>query len=312
MPKSAILSRPEKKSGEIGLWRKIQEKRTCYVLIAPYMILFSIFTILPVGISLFLSFTSYDILQAPKFIWLENYLRLFLGDEVFIQSIGNTLLMAVVVGPGGYILSLLLAWFINELPTKLRSVVALVFYIPAISGNAFLVWTTLFSGDDYGWLNGFLIRYGLINEAQQWLKKPEYMMPIVIAVALWSSLGQSFLAFIAGLQGVDRSYYEAASVDGLRNRWQELWFITLPIMKPQMIFGAVMSITAAFNIGGITAALCGMPSQDYAVHTIMNHLEDYGGTRYEMGYACAIATVLFIMMIVCNKLFQKAISKVGS
>jgi len=296
----------------MGLWRKIQEKRTCYVLIAPYMILFSIFTILPVCISLFISFTSYNILEAPKWVWLENYIRLFLGDEIFIKSIGNTLLMAVVVGPGGYVLSLLLAWFINELPTKLRSVVALVFYIPAISGNAFLVWTTLFSGDDYGWLNGFLLRYGLINEAQQWLKKPEYMMPIVIAVALWSSLGQSFLAFIAGLQGVDRSYYEAASVDGLRNRWQELWFITLPIMKPQMIFGAVMSITAAFNIGGVTAALCGMPSQDYAVHTMMNHLEDFGGTRYEMGYASAIATVLFLMMIICNRLFQKAISKVGS
>ena len=312
MSKSAVISPQPGGQLKEGVFQRIRDNKICYVLVFPFMLFFTVFTILPVAISLMFSFTSFNILETPKFVGLDNYLRLFLNDDIFIKSVGNTLIMAIAVGPGGYILSLLLAWAINELQPKVRSLVALVFYIPSISGNVYIVWSTLFSGDDYGWLNGALLRFGIIQEPQQWLKKPEYMMPIIIGVALWGSLGKSFLAFIAGLQGIDRSYYEAAAVDGLKNRWQELWFITLPIMKPQLIFGAVMSITATFDIGIISTALCGMPSTEYAVHTMMNHLEDYGGIRYEMGYASAIATLLFIMMLACNKLFQKAVSKVGT
>jgi len=310
--KSAVINPQPGGQLKEGVFQRIRDNKICYLLVFPFMLFFTVFTILPVAISLILSFTSFNILEAPQWVGVDNYLRLFLDDDIFIKSIGNTLIMAIAVGPGGYVLSLLLAWAINELQPRLRSLVALVFYIPSISGNVYLVWATLFSGDDYGWLNGALLRFGIIQEPQQWLKKPEYMMPIIIGVALWGSLGKSFLAFIAGLQGIDRSYYEAAAVDGLRNRWQELWFITLPIMKPQLIFGAVMSITATFDIGTISTALCGMPSTEYAVHTMMNHLEDYGGIRYEMGYASAIATLLFLMMLACNKLFQKAVSKVGT
>ena len=312
MSKSAVINPQPGGQLKEGVFQRIRDNKICYLLVFPFMLFFTVFTILPVAISLILSFTSFNILEAPQWVGVDNYLRLFLDDDIFIKSIGNTLIMAIAVGPGGYVLSLLLAWAINELQPRLRSLVALVFYIPSISGNVYLVWATLFSGDDYGWLNGALLRFGIIQEPQQWLKKPEYMMPIIIGVALWGSLGKSFLAFIAGLQGIDRSYYEAAAVDGLRNRWQELWFITLPIMKPQLIFGAVMSITATFDIGTISTALCGMPSTEYAVHTMMNHLEDYGGIRYEMGYASAIATLLFLMMLACNKLFQKAVSKVGT
>ena len=286
-------------------------KGICYALSMPFMVLFCAFTVLPVIISLLLSFTSFNVLEFPKWVGLDNYFRLFLEDDVFIKSIGNTLVLAVATGPGGYLLCLIMAWFINELTPKVRAVVTLVFYAPSISGSVFLVWTTLFSGDEYGWLNGFLLKNALVTEAINWLKKPEYMMAIVIGVALWASLGASFLTFIAGFQGIDKSLYEASAIDGIRNRWQELWFVTLPAMRPQLIFGAVMSITGAFGVGGITTALCGNPSQDYAVHTMMNHLEDYGGVRYEMGYASAIATLLFLLMIGSNKVIQKMIAKVG-
>ena len=290
----------------------IRKKWECYALTLPFILLFALFTVLPVIISIMFSFTSFNVLEMPKWVGADNFLRLFLEDDIFVKSIGNTLILAVAIGPCGYLLALLFAWFINELPPKARAVVTLVFYAPSISGNIYLVWTTMFSGDDYGWLNGFMLQLGMIQEPIQWLRTPQYMVPIVIFVALWSSLGASFLAFIAGLQGVDRSYYEAAAMDGIRNRWQELWFVTLPIIRPQMVFGAVMSITSSFGIGGITTALCGMPSNEYAVHTMMNHLEDYGGIRYEMGYASAIASLLFFMMIAVNKLAQKVIAKVGN
>ena len=294
------------------LAQKMYKKRVCYLLVLPFMLLFVVFTVLPVVISLFMSFTSFNILEPPRWVGLDNYFRLFFSDEVFIKSIGNTLVLALAVGPMGYILCLLVAWFVNELQPKVRSVVTLIFYAPAVSGNIYLVWATLFSKDEFGWLNGILIRYGLTGGAVRWLEDPRYMMPIVIGVALWASLGISFLTFIAGLQGIDRSYYEAAAIDGLRNRWQELWFITLPMMRPQLIFGAVLSISASFGIGAITTALTGLPSTNYTVHTIMNHLELYGGVRYEMGYASAIATLLFLLMISSNKIIQRLIAKVGS
>ena len=204
----------------------------------------------------------------------------------------------------------MLAWFINELG-RLRPLMTLVFYAPSISGNAYLIWTLLFSGDAYGYANGFLMRLGLIQTPIVWMKNTAYMPAILIIVSLWVSLGSSFLSFIAGFQGIDRSYYEAAAIDGITNRWQELWYVTLPLMRPQMVFGAVMSISGSFGIGSIVTGLFGFPSTDYVLHTLTNHLEDYGGQRYEMGYACAIAFVLFLLMFTFNIVFRKLIEKVG-
>ena len=223
----------------------------------------------------------------------------------------NTLVFASITGPVSYLLSLLIAWFINELPPKVRAVVTLVFYAPSISGQVYLIWKTLFSSDSYGWVNATLIDLGIISEPILWFENAEYVMPLCIVVALWTSLGTAFLSFIAGFQTIDRSMYEAAAVDGIKNRWQELWFITLPTMRPQMMFGAVLSITSSFGFGAVVDALCGFPSVDYAAHTIMHHLNDYGGSRYEIGYASAIAVVLFAMMFGSNILVKKALSKVG-
>jgi multiple sugar transport system permease protein len=250
-------------------------------------------------------------LQMPHWLGIDNYTRLFLEDEIFILACQNTLIFASITGPVSYLLSLLIAWFINELPPKIRAVVTLVFYAPSISGQVYLIWKTLFSSDAYGWANATLMDLGIISSPILWFENASYVMPLCIVVALWTSLGTAFLSFIAGLQTIDRSMYEAAAVDGIKNRWQELWYITLPTMRPQMMFGAVLAITNSFGFGAVVDALCGFPSVDYAAHTIMHHLSDYGGQRYEVGYASAIAVVLFVIMFGCNIIIKKALSKVG-
>ena len=291
--------------------QRMNRSKISYLYIAPYMILFFTFTVLPVLIAVFFSFTSFNILEPPKFIGFDNYTRLFLKDSVFIKGVKNTIVLALFIGPGGYIMSLLSAWFINELTPKVRALLTLVFYAPSISGNAYLIWSVAFSGDDYGYINSLLTRFGLITEPIQFFQNTDYIIPLIIVISLWNSFGTGFLSMIAAFQGVDRTYYEAGALDGIKNRWQELWFITLPMMKPQMMFSAVVSITGAFNVGAIVTAFCGYPSTDYAAHTIMNHLEDYGNTRFEMGYASAIAVFLFVLMVGANSLFKKFLSSVG-
>ena len=291
--------------------KEMKNNKTGYFLLAPFYIIFFIFTVLPVILSIFFSITDFNMLETPNIIWFDNYIRLFLDDDIFILSVKNTLVFAAITGPGSYLLSLIMAWFINELPPKIRAIMTLIFYAPSISGNVYMVWTYIFSADSHGFLNGTLMDMGFITTPIAFLKDPDYIMAIVIIVALWTSLGTSFLTFIAGFQVVDRSLYEAAAVDGVKNRWQELWYITMPYMKPQMMFGAVMAITQSFGFGAVITGLVGFPSPDYCAHTIMHHLDDYGGSRFEMGYASTIAVVLFFMMIGSNMLVRKLLGKVG-
>jgi multiple sugar transport system permease protein len=292
-------------------WKEMKKNKTAYFMLAPFFLLFIIFTVLPVVLSIILSLTDFNMLQLPSWQGMSNYSRLFLDDEIFMLACQNTLIFAAVTGPVSYLLSLLIAWFINELPPKIRAVVTLVFYAPSISGQVYLIWKTLFSSDSYGWANATLMDLGIINSPILWFQDASYVMGLCIVVALWTSLGTSFLAFIAGLQTIDRSMYEAAAVDGIKNRWQELWYITLPTMRPQLMFGAVLAITNSFGFGAVVDALCGFPSVDYAAHTIMHHLNDYGGQRYEVGYSSAIAVILFIIMYGSNVVIKKALAKVG-
>ena len=311
---NAETKRPVKRSEVSKLrwtWEEMKNNKTAYFMLAPFLLLFIIFTVLPVFLSMILSLTDFNMLQFPHFVGISNFSRLFFGDEIFILACQNTLIFAAITGPVSYLLSLLIAWFINELPPKIRAVVTLIFYAPSISGQVYLIWKTLFSSDSYGWVNATLIDLGAISEPILWFENAEYVMPLCIVVALWTSLGTAFLSFIAGFQTIDRSMYEAAAVDGIKNRWQELWFITLPTMRPQMMFGAVLAITQSFGFGAVVDALCGFPSVDYAAHTIMHHLNDYGGQRYEVGYSSAIAVILFIIMFGSNIVIKKALSKVG-
>ena len=292
--------------------KEIKQNKIAYLMVAPYMILFTIFTVLPVLLSIFLSFTDFNMLEVPNIVWVKNYVTLFFDDDIFLIAIKNTFIFAVIVGPASYLMSFLIAWFINELPPKIRAVVTLIFYAPSISGQAYLIFQTLFSSDSYGWANATLMELGIIDTEILWFQDERYVMPLCIFVALWTSLGTSFLAFIAGLQGIDSAQFEAGAVDGIKNRWQELYYITLPNMKPQLMFGAIMAITGSFGFGGIVTALAGFPSVNYCAHTIMHHLEDYGGQRYEIGYSSAIAVVLFAIMFGANMLVKKIISRLGT
>ena len=293
-------------------WELAKRNKTCYLFLAPYAILFFTFFILPICTSIFYSFTYYNTLEPARFVGLQNYINLILQDEVFLTAIKNTFVIAVITGPVGYILSFLFAWFINELPKWLRAIAVVIFYAPSIAGSAFTVFSILFRGDAYGWFNSILLDFGLIDAPRLWLTDPNYMMTILIIVILWMSMGTGFLSFVAGFQGVDRSMYEAGYVDGVRNRWQELYHITLPSMKPMLLFGAVMSITSAFNVCDVPRALCGYPSTDYAARTVVTHLFDYGFSRFEMGYASAIATLLFLVMILCKKAISALLGRVGT
>lgn len=286
--------------------------REDYLFMLPYLLIFAIFTVFPVLVAMFFSLTRFDIVQLPHFTGLKNYFRLFIEDSLFPLALKNTLLLAVITGPGGFFLSLLLAWVLNEFDDRLRAVLTMLCYAPTLSGGAYMIWNIIYSGDSYGFLNGILINLGIIYSPIQWLTDSKYMMISAIIVILWMSFGSGFLSMIAGFKNVDRTQYEAAAVDGIKNRYQELWYITMPSMKPQLMFSAVMSITSSFGMGDIITAIYGFPSSNYALYTLVHMLQDYGNTRFEMGYASAIATVLFLIMVLSNHFVQKLIRKVGN
>ena len=289
--------------------RNIRKNADNYRMLAPYLVFFVIFTVIPVIVAIYLSFTYFNLLQPPEFRGLANYVRLFLDDDVFLTALKNTLVFALLTGPASYILCVLFAWLINELPGRLRSLMTLVFYAPSISGALYVIWGFIFSGDSYGMLNGFLMKMGFIAEPVLWLTDPKYILGVLIVVQMWLSLGTSFLALIAGLQGVDRSLYEAGAIDGIRNRFQELMKITIPSIGPSLMFSAVMQIASSFAVGRLSMALAGFPSTDDAGATVVTHILDYGNYRYEMGYACAVAAVLFVMMLAMNSFVKFLLRK---
>jgi multiple sugar transport system permease protein len=281
------------------------------LMLAPFLVLMIVFLVLPVLSSLALSFFEYDVIYSFKWIGLDNYVHMFFEDNVFPTALKNTLLFAVVTGPIGFFLSFILAWMINEYGRFTRSWLSFLFYSPALMGNAYMIWQVMFSGDAYGYVNNILLSFGLIDSAVQWLKDPAYVLPIIMGVQLWMSMGVSFLANIAGLQNVNPDLYEAGAIDGIKNRWYELWYITLPYMKNILLFGAVMQIAASFSVGTICMTMAGFPSVQYSAETLVTHLMDVGNMRYEMGLACAISAFLFMMMLAARWLIGKIMNSLG-
>lgn len=297
-----------KKIKRKAIW---EENLPSYIMLAPFFIFFFIFLVLPIVSSIALSFTNYDMINAPSFAGLGNYMRMVLEDDVFPVVFKNTLLFAIICGPAGFLLSFVLAWFINEFSPIVRTLLSFMFYAPALAGNVVFIWSVAFSSDSYGYINSALLSVGLITEPITWLSTAEYIKPIIIAVQLWSSMGISFLSIISGLQNVNNELYEAGSIDGIRNRWQELWYITLPTMKHMLLFSAVMQISSSFSISGIAIQLAGFPSVSYAGDTIVSHMQDLGTVRYELGYASAVAVVLFLMMVVFRLVIGKLLNMTG-
>ena len=282
-------------------WHMMKTNKACYEMLLPFMSLFIIFTVVPVVMSLPMGFTNFNMIETPKFVGLSNFYTLFLNDDVFLIAVRNTLIFAIFTGPFSYILSFIIAWLINEMNAFLKTFFTFVFYAPSMTTSVYVTWQLILSGDSYGYLNAVLIDLGILNEPAQWLTDTNYILTVVIIVQLWMSMGAGFLAIRAGFQNIDKSMYEAGAIEGIKNRWQELFYITIPSMGPQLLFAAVIQISASFTVGVVGQNLVGLPSTDYAAHTIMNHATDYGNIRYEMGYASAICFVLFAAMLLANK-----------
>ena len=282
-------------------WHMMKTNKACYAMLLPFMSLFIIFTVVPVVMSLPMGFTNFNMLETPQFVGLSNFYTLFLNDDVFLIAVRNTLIFAIFTGPFSYILSFIIAWLINEMNAFLKTFFTFVFYAPSMTTSVYVTWQLILSGDSYGYLNAVLIDLGILNEPAQWLTDTNYILTVVIIVQLWMSMGAGFLAIRAGFQNIDKSMYEAGAIEGIKNRWQELFYITIPSMGPQLLFAAVIQISASFTVGVVGQNLVGLPSTDYAAHTIMNHATDYGNIRYEMGYASAICFVLFAAMLLANK-----------
>jgi multiple sugar transport system permease protein len=290
-----------------------KNKKNPYLFLLPYILLFSLFIIIPIIIAIYLSFTNFNTIETPGFIGFLNYINLLTQDEIFMQYVlPNTVLFAVIVGPGGYILSFLLAWALAQLTKVPRMILALIFYSPSMTSGVAMavVWKVLFSGNQSGYVNSILMRWGILTEPLIFLQDTRFIMLIMIIVALWSSMGVGFLAMLAGVLNVDETLYEAGAIDGIKNRFQELIYITIPSMKPQMLFGAVMAIVGTFSTGIIGVELTGSnPTPSYAGQLIVNHIEDYGFIRFEMGYAAALSVVLLLIIYLFSYISKKLFSE---
>jgi multiple sugar transport system permease protein len=279
-----------------------------YLFLAPFLTVFTVFVIAPVLVAIYLSFTYFNVLEPPRFIGWSNYKLLFLEDDIFLTAIGNTLLFALITGPVGFFISFFFAWLIN--PLKLKTPLALCFYAPSIVGAIAMsvVWKIVFAGDRYGYLNNYLLNLGAINEPYQFLAEQATIMPVIMFVSLWMGMGTGFLVFLAGLQTVNPDLYEAGKMDGINNPFQEVFYITLPMMKPQLLFGSVMAVVAGFSVFEVATALAGLPSPLYAGHTIVAHLYDYAFIRFEMGYAATVAVILFLWTFGIGRLLMRVFS----
>ncbi|MBE6778552.1 MAG: sugar ABC transporter permease [Ruminococcaceae bacterium] len=290
----------------------VKERWQLWALLAPFLVLFVIMTVLPVLSSIVLSFFNFDMVNLPSFAGLDNYLRMFIQDDIFPIVLKNTIVLAVLTGPAGFLLSFVLAWMINEFRPGMRTFLSFMFYTPSLVGGAMTIWQLLFASDSYGYINNILLSSGLITAPITWLSTEAYIVPIVVIVQLWMSMGTSFLANISGLQNINPELFEAGAVDGIRNRWQELWYITLPGMSSMLLFSAVMQIASAFSISGTITMLAGYPTVGYVADTIVSYLSDVGGVRYEMGYASALSVILFLMMVGTRSIIARMLKKVGS
>lgn len=285
------------------------QRHSGFFLAAPFLVFFITFVILPILIAIVLSFTNFNSVETPEFVGLQNYIRIFSGDTVFSKNIlPNTILYACIVGPGGYILSFIMAWILAQLTKAPRTVFAILLYSPSMTAGVAVatVWRVIFSGERTGYLNYVLIKLGMIQEPISWLQSEKYLLPIMIIVALWSSMGIGFLSMLSGITNVNQELYEAAYLDGVKNRFQEIIYVTIPSVRPQMLFGAVMAIVQTFNTVGLGVQLSGTnPTPGYAGSLVVNHIDDYGYIRYEMGYAAALSVVFLIFIWVVSRVAYK-------
>ena len=291
--------------------KNLHENSVYYILLLPFMCTFLVFNIIPVLSSIVLSLFDFDMVSLPIWVGLDNYSRMFTSDPLFLRVLGTTFRFAVVAGPVGYLLAFILAWMINEFPRAIRVLLTFIFYVPALIGHGIYIWQIMFSGDSYAYANNLLISFGFITEPIQWFQNTSYNFTIILIVQLWMSMGVSFLSNMAGLQNVNVELYEAGAIDGIRTRWHELWYITLPTMKSILLFSAVMQIQSVFSAGSLMQQLAGYPSVNNSVDTFVTYISDMGTTRYEMGYASALSVILFLIILTIRYIVGFLLNLIG-
>ena len=281
--------------------KSLGNKALAIAFFLPFFVLFTLFVLAPVAQSVFYSFTNFDLLKRNDFVGFNNYKQLFLNDEIFLLALKNTMVFACIAGPVSYILSFVMAWILNDM--KGRTAFALAFYAPSItSGTAMaVIWLYFFSSDSYGLINNFLMNLGLISSPILWNQSVDLIMPVCIFIQIWMSMGTGFLVFMAGLQNANQELYEAGAIDGIKGRFAELFYITLPQMKPQLLFGAINTIAGSFGVFDVITSFAGFPPPNYAGHTLVAHVYDYAFVRYEMGYASAVSVILFLITFLFGK-----------
>jgi multiple sugar transport system permease protein len=286
---------------------------TSYWFVLPYGIVFFVFVVALIAISASLSFTYYDNIHWPTWVGLRNYVVLFTQDTDFMQyALPTTIKYALIIGPGGYAISFFMAWVLSQITHKARTIIAIILYSPSLTSGVMMsvIWKVVFSGDARGYLNYYLLSLGLINQPVQWLQNTAFLFGIMIFVGIWGSMSVGFLAMLSGILNINKDLYEAAYVDGMKSRWQEIFYITIPSMKPQMLFGAVMAIVGTFNASGLASALSGSyPPPQLAGWLIVDHMVDYGFGRFEMGYASAMSVVLLGVVLIFHRVATRLFSE---
>jgi multiple sugar transport system permease protein len=285
------------------------DKHAVFWLQLPFIVLFLLFIIIPTVVAFVLSFTDFNSIQSPNWVGAENYINILTNDDVFAgHALPNTIKFAIIVGVFGYILSFVLAWILAQVPRVPRTIMAAMLYLPSMTGPTMMqnVWQIIFAGDKVGYLNALLLKLDIIQTPIIWLSDSNYIMTIMIVVSLWSCMGIGFLSMLAGILNVNRELYEAAHIDGVSNRLQEVIYVTIPAIKPHMMFGAIMSIVNAFQNANIGVQLSGAnPTPGYGGQLLITHADEHAFVRYEMGYSAAISVIVLIIIWVISQLSKK-------
>ena len=275
--------------------RKRGDARTAFFFLLPNGVGFAVFTLAPLIASLVLSFFAWPLIGKTSFIGLQNYVTLFTKDTTFRSAIVNTLYFVAVYVPLNIIVAMTVAVWLQGY-SRSRRILRVVFFVPVLTplvADA-VVWSLLFTNRD-GLIDS-IIHTVFRVQGPEWLSAPQWAMPSIIIVAVWQGFGYNMLLFTAGLHAIPETFYDASKIDGA-SRWRTFWNITIPLVSPSLFFGILLTVITSFQVFDLAYILTdGGPGTSST--TIVYWLFEKGFNDYAMGYASAIAWVLFLIVIV--------------
>ena len=287
----------------IRLKKRTKDMIAGYSFILPTFIGVMTFSIIPIILSFILSFTAWNFAGTPHFVGLKNYMGVF-QDELFWKAFLNTIYYTVLTVPGTLIVALILALAINRID-RVKSFFRSVFYLPVITNSVAvsMVWIWIYE-EKFGVLNALLGVFGIKGPA--WLIQENLVLPSIAIMSIWWGAGYQMLLFLAGLQSISRTYYEAADIDGA-SAFTKLFRITIPLLSPTIFFAGITAIISSFQVFDQAFVMTdGGP--DYASHTLVLHIYRKAFQFMEVGAANSVASILFIMILIITivqMVFQK-------